>query len=146
MCLIIDVNIASLVLLQHDDPDFCDVHKFIFTGNGANVVLYYCEHMICENHNTAIRKIILELDRAGRAKQYDANAVSEEIVNLQKSRLCCSNDQHIIALARVSGARLLCSRDNNLSSDFTNPQILNNPRGKVYKKRTHKHLLRKLCS
>ena len=43
---------------------------------------------------------------------------------------CVSDDQHIIALAQVSGARLLYSKDRALHSDFTNPKILS--RGKVY--------------
>ena len=53
-----------------------------------------------------------------------------------------SNDDHILALARASGARLLFSRDADLAQDFKNRIFLNEPRGSVYKKRAHAHLLR----
>ena len=43
-----------------------------------------------------------------------------------------SDDPHIIALANVSGARLLYSDDRNLHQDFTDGALIDNPRGKVY--------------
>jgi hypothetical protein len=51
-----------------------------------------------------------------------------------------SNDVHILALARVSGARVLFLRDNNLHSDFKNTKILR-PKGKIYQGQRHKKLL-----
>ena len=45
---------------------------------------------------------------------------------------CQSNDPHIIALAQISGARLLYSDDGKLHGDFKNPDLINNPRGAVY--------------
>jgi len=59
-------------------------------------------------------KIILQLDRAGRAKL--APAVEQETQHLIQKNACISNDCHIIALARVSGARLLCSDDVKFTS------------------------------
>ena len=59
--------------------------------------------------------------------------------------LCVSNDVHILALARAAGVRLLISLDRDLHRDFTNPQILRNPRGKVYQNRQHAKLLNKPC-
>ena len=47
-------------------------------------------------------------------------------------RLCRSNDPHVLALARVSGARLLFANDGPLIQDFQNNDILRRPRGKVY--------------
>lgn len=52
-----------------------------------------------------------------------------------------SDDPHILALALVSGVRLLCSRDTALHADFKNPRILR-PAGSVYQNRRHRHLLR----
>ena len=43
-----------------------------------------------------------------------------------------SDDPHILALAVVSGARLLYSNDRLLQHDFKNPALINQPRGKVY--------------
>lgn len=68
--------------------------------------------------------------------------------------MCQSDDTHIIALAQISGARLLFSNDKALHQDFKNKELINNPRGKVYStlrgsdfRASHKNLLarRDLC-
>lgn len=43
-----------------------------------------------------------------------------------------SNDEHVLALALVSGARLLVAHDRRLRRDFRNPSIISGPRGNVY--------------
>jgi len=43
-----------------------------------------------------------------------------------------SDDAHVVALAIVSGARLLYSKDVDLHEDFKNSKIISDPRGKVY--------------
>lgn len=43
-----------------------------------------------------------------------------------------SDDYHILGLAQVSRARLLYSSDRDLHDDFTNKELIDNPRGKVY--------------
>jgi hypothetical protein len=58
---------------------------------------------------------------------------------------CVSDDPHIIALALESGARFLCSLDQDLHTDFTNPQLVNAPRGHVYQNVAHEHLIRRHC-
>ena len=39
---------------------------------------------------------------------------------------------HVLALAQVSGARLLYSNDQTLQRDFKNSKLIKNPRGNVY--------------
>ena len=56
--------------------------------------------------------------------------VNEAETALVADGSCVSDDEHIIALAKVSGARLLYSKDGDLHSDFTNPRLLS--RGRVY--------------
>ena len=46
--------------------------------------------------------------------------------------MCTSNDVHVLALALVSGARLLYTNDAALIMDFKNSKVIANPRGKVY--------------
>lgn len=41
-------------------------------------------------------------------------------------RMLKSDDPHIIALAEVSGATILCAKDTNLQYDFGNPEVLPN--------------------
>ena len=49
-----------------------------------------------------------------------------------------SNDTHILAIALVEKkARLLFGSDTNLHKDFTNPRIINDPRGSIYQNKTH---------
>ncbi len=89
----------------------------------------------------AVWRFIRVLDQAGRT-QFLADASVDAEEALVKTTLALeSDDPHIIAIARVSGARLLCSRDQALHADFCNPGILNRPRGKVYQNSSHAHLL-----
>jgi hypothetical protein len=82
--------------------------------------------------------LILELQRSGRAFKEETEKIDKrEKVNVS---ICKSDDPHIIALAQVSGARLLCSHDEGLGEDFTNAKLIK-PRGKVYKNASHAHLL-----
>ncbi len=68
--------------------------------------------------------------------------------------LCGSDDPHVIAVAQLSGARLLFTNDRDLVKDFANPRLIGRPRGRVYTTldrpafgRVHKELLgnRNLC-
>ena len=46
--------------------------------------------------------------------------------------MCESDDPHIIALAQISGARLLYTNDLALQRDFRKRDLIADPRGKVY--------------
>ena len=74
---------------------------------------------------------------------------------LSRENICKSDDAHVLALARVSGARLLFTNDQALQSDFGNPQIIGGVRGRIYTtlvhqnvSKTHRDLLNRadLCS
>lgn len=146
MCMIVDVNIASRVFLVPEDPDFCEVHESLFTDKMPDAKIVFGGHLGVEYGKSGkIRKMVVELSRAGKAVRIDDDTVNKEQVEVANSGLCCSNDSHIIALARVSAVRLLCSHDRNLHTDFTNHLLLSNPRGKVYQNRSHTNLLRRFC-
>lgn len=73
-------------------------------------------------------------------------SVDDSEVNDAAKRLegvCKSDDPHVIALAQVSGARLLYSKDKTLHEDFKNRALLNNPRGKVYSTIEHHRFSRR---
>ncbi len=59
-------------------------------------------------------------------------AVDDHATGLRKEGVCKSNDVHVLALALVSGARLLYTNDAALKDDFGNPEIVARPRGKIY--------------
>ncbi len=90
---------------------------------------------------TVMQDLIDELGNIGRVYRYSDNAVEKKTRELTSSRSCKSNDPHIIALAQISRARVLYSGDGNLRQDFRNPNLINNPRGKVYHNEADVHLL-----
>ncbi|MCI0490774.1 MAG: hypothetical protein L0229_29625 [Blastocatellia bacterium] len=146
MCLIVDVNVAHRVLLVSDDPDFKDVHICLFTNSNPKGSLVYGGKLTDEySRNHEIIRTLVKLDQAGRARKADDDLVNEEMERIIQSGLCESNDEHIIALARVGRVRLLCSHDKDLHADFTNKALLDKPRGKVYQKPRHKNLLSRFC-
>ncbi len=146
MCLIVDVNVAPNIFLTEDDPDFKYVHERLFAKTGMKVTLVYGGKLLDEyRYNAEILALLLALDRAGKARKVADADVNAECDALEKADLCQSNDHHIIALAKTGNVRLLCSRDQALTSDFTSKHLLDNPRGKVYKHDTHRALLRAAC-
>ena len=80
--------------------------------------------------------------------------VSRRKARLQRTGGFISNDPDILALAQISGARLLFSNDEKLQKDFRNKRLIDNPRGTSYATRrsheftsTHRRILNKpnLC-
>ena len=92
---------------------------------------------------------------AGRVYEAARGDVDAQEAGLDQVPVRQSDDPHVLALARVSGARLLYSNDRDLHKDFKNPAILGHGvRGKIYTtvehndvRPVHKRLLRRtdLC-
>lgn len=92
--------------------------------------------------------------QAGRARRIPDEEVHSETEAIRSQGLLRSDDEHVLALARVSGARLLFTNDRDLQEDFGNRQIVGGTRGRVYTTRlsgdvrdAHRDLLgrRDLC-
>ncbi len=147
MCLIIDINIASRILTTENDPDFGVVRACLFTGKPYNARLVYGGTKFLKEYskNNSVFRMIATLDRAGKAFKIDDAQVDDEEQTIKLSGLCNADDEHIIALARVSNVRLLCSHDTGLHGDFTDKSLLDAPRGKVYQNTSHNDLLRRFC-
>jgi hypothetical protein len=144
MCeLIVDANVASLVFGSISPNDFTPIQDALFGGRA--VAVYGGTKLTNEYLRLAgLRRILRELDRKGALRKV-ANATVDGVVEqVVAEGRCCSDDPHVIALARSTGVRLLCSHDRGLHADFTNPAILR-PRGSVYQRRQHSHLLREHC-
>ena len=77
MCLIIDVNVAHKILLSNNDPDFKDVHECLFTNKKPAVRIMYSAQLLDECKNTGVRRILVELDRAGRARRASEKEVEQ---------------------------------------------------------------------
>jgi hypothetical protein len=141
MCLIVDANRASLVFTQLLSPDFVPIRNWL-TSPKKDGQLVIGGHLKAElNKINGARRFILELQRARRARFIPDSKVSAEEARVDAMSSCQSNDAHVIALARVSGARVLCSEDGALWADFKNPRLINNPRGRIYRTAQHARLL-----
>lgn len=134
---ILDANIFSL-LFTHEFRPVLDALK-----NGEIILVYGGTKQLCEYKLLgSYIQFVIELQRNGFAKLLDAKVVDAQERTVKGTGLCTSDDEHIIAIALVSKARLLCSHDKALHADFKNPNLINCPRGKVYQNSKHKHLIR----
>lgn len=146
MCLIVDNSVRDRVFFKPEDRDFQDLHSCLM-GNGRPFVkIVYGGELRREYLR---RKDMMEqlaaLDRKGQAKIISDAEVDNETEAVKASGLCRSNDEHVIALARVAKVRLLCADDTALKQDFKTKTLIDKPRGKVYNRKSHKELLREFC-
>ena len=153
MCAIVDANVIAEIFGSQRPPAGETFFHWINGGNGRLVIggkllkeLESSDRFMSWGHKALL---------AGKIKIIDKIAVNARTKELCDEGKCKSNDSHVIALAQVSGARLLYSNDKALQQDFKNKSLLDRPRGKVYStlqhqslRDSHKQLLRNkdLCS
>lgn len=82
--------------------------------------------------NRAFKEWLRQALLRGSVRDTPDRRVDDEARALASREDLRSNDQHVLALARLSGARLLYSRDEALREDFRNKNLLADPRGKLY--------------
>lgn len=92
-------------------------------------------------HNEKVRQLYSRLLDAGRLHLIPDDRVESETKILEERGDLLSDDPHVLALARISGARILFSYDNNLGRDFKNKSLIDHPRGKIFKSAAHRSLL-----
>jgi hypothetical protein len=144
MCLIVDVNVFHF-FKQENHAEYGRIRKELFYGKKKKLRLVYGGGLRREYlKDGAIRKIVANLDRAGRTEFVKDAQVDSLVALLKKSPICKSNDWAIIALAQLSSGRLLCSNDGKLKIDFTNMKLVSNPKGRIYNVRNHDYLMRSL--
>lgn len=140
MCLIVDANVAHVVLGRPAHEDSLPITRWL--ARGGRVVFggeNFRELLKCGG---AVIARLVELERAGRARNVDKTQPGEvEAETREVSSSCLSDDPHVVALARVSGARVLASRDAALHADFKNKALIDHPRGSIYQDASHAHLL-----
>jgi predicted nucleic acid-binding protein len=139
VCLIVDTNLAARVFAEPSEADFAPILDWL-ERDGCLVVGGPLAGELARIERA--RRYLLGLLRAGRARRIPDVQVDEERRTVEDMDLCRSNDIHVLALARASGARVVCTHDRDLQRDFRNPAILSRPRGSVYQRREHARLLR----
>jgi hypothetical protein len=142
MCLILDANRFSDALSTPPKPDYRPIIDWLTAPNSTGMVVYGGTKFLREiAWNERTRRWFLELQRAGRAKLIDKAVVDAEEQAVRSLGLCTSDDEHLIALARKSGARVFCTEDTALWKDVRNPALLAKPRGRIYRAKRHVALL-----
>ncbi len=131
MCAILDADVVGEVFRRGRQGAGNEFYQWITTGKG---------HLVAGGKLLAELKKGLasfkewerQLTLSGKLSVVAANRVDGRAEELRREKRCVSGDAHIIALAQVSGARLLYSNDSNLHRDFKDKTLIDGPRGKIY--------------
>ena len=143
MCVIVDANLASRVFQETAEADFAPVLSWL-ERDGE---LVFGGHLARElSRMERPRRFLRALLQAGRARRVSDESIAAEETVVEATGHCRSNDKHVLALARVSGARTLCTHDRDLQRDFRDPELISGPRGSVYQRKEHAALLRHTTS
>jgi len=143
MCIIIDANRLGEFLGEPVSADAAPIHRWLNRGRGT--VVYSTEGEFHSEIGSSARTKLAEYVRAGKAILVPSEHYREDVRTLQGLPIR-SDDAHVLALARASGARLLYTADRNLAADFKDRRFVNRPRGKVYTRAANAALLtRTVC-
>ena len=116
MCVIVDANVSHEVFGGIERPEagkfFAD---WLARGNklvvGGKLLRELSDH-------SKFRQWFRAAQSKGRTVRVDDDAVEREIMRIAPERDWESNDLHVIALARLSGTRLIFTNDQALQNDF----------------------------
>ena len=135
MCAIIDANVAHEVF-GNDRPEAgVRFYSWLTSGIGRLVV---GGKLLDELGKTSFRELARQLQLAGVIRVQNNDDVDRRAEDLSAAGACRSNDPHVLALAKISGARLLYSNDGALHQDFRNKDLIDQPRGRIYSTRQHR--------
>lgn len=131
MCAIVDANVTFEVFGKKQTEAGKKFREWLDGDRGKLVV--GGRNLTELAHNGNFRRWFQEARRlTGRVQQIGRAQIEVQEDDLRRRGLFKSNDEHVLALALVSGARLLYSDDGDLNDDFLNPGIIPSPGGRVY--------------
>lgn len=137
MCIVIDTNKLAEFFEAPASEDAAPIHKWL---SGRGLLVFGVGGCFGEI-GPRLRRRLRDLVRAGRARPVPAAKLDKDVRALQGTGQLRSNDSHILALARASGARVLYTADKDLIVDFKNAHLVGHPRGKVYSGAANARLL-----
>ena len=138
MCAILDANVAGQVFGADRPAAGQAFFEWIDSGRGRLVVGGRLRQELDRNH--AFREWRRQAVLAGRIRLLNDEAVDGRARQLEQDNACRSDDEHVVAVAQLGGARLLYSNDDALQDDFNDKALIDLPRGKVYSTRRHEDL------
>ena len=137
MCIIIDANKLGTFLAEPVSPDAAPVHRWLDRGG---TLVYSTEGKFSAEIGEKAKRKLAVYVQDGTAKLVPWERLDDDLKAIRRLDIR-SDDPHVLALARASGARLLYTADQALINDFTDHRIVNEPRGKVYKRAANAALL-----
>ena len=153
MCAIVDANVAHEVFRITPAP--AGEKFFEWINKGTRRLVAGGKHLEdLENSSADFRQWATGALLAGKMRIVDYDQVHRRTLKIQAQSQYESDDPHLLALAQISGSRLLYSNDRDLHRDFRKKVLIDKPRGKVYSTlktksftRAHGRLLRQndLC-
>lgn len=130
MCAIVDNNAANEVFGRSPPEAGRHFRRWLGSRNGRLVVGGRLLEEL--KGSSEFREWFQQNELSGRLLQVSVEEVGRQEERIKRSRLRTSDDEHVLALAIASGARLLYTNDNLLMNDFRNPNIVPGPRGRIY--------------
>ena len=153
MCAILDNNVRHEVF--GDNPTEAGTFFLDWLTRRGGVLVVGGKLLMELGESLKFAQWLRQAERVGRARSIPDQQVNDQTERLQRKEICQSDDQHVLALALVSGARLLFTNDRALQDDFRDRRIVPGVRGRVFTTlqtkettTTHKRLLRRtdLCN
>ena len=131
MCAILDHSVTYEVFGKKQTTAGKKFRHWLDDGRG--VLIVGGKNLRELTQNTNFQRWFTESRRSkARVRQVRDATIAEVEGKLERERQVTSNDVHVLALAVVSGARLLYSNDRKLTRDFRNVEILGDGRGRVF--------------
>jgi hypothetical protein len=133
MCAIVDANVANEVFGDSQTAAGKKFLEWITVGSGVLVVggkLY--DELRVTTFRYQFEQWARQATLANKMRIVDTSRVASREQQIVRGGGYRSDDEHVLALAQASGARLLYSNDRPLQRDFKDAQLIKRPRGKVY--------------
>ena len=128
-------------LAEPPNEDSAPIHQWLNRQSNRGKIIYSTSgHFAQEVSGTKGTKLAAYV-RSGKAQLIPANRFADDERALRAGGDMRSNDPHVLALARASGARLLYAGDKKLMDDFKDKRFIDQPRGQVYSRATNAGLL-----
>lgn len=139
MCSIVDANSTGEIVALEPIPAARAFKEFMIAGpcclvvGGTQLRRELGRSFSTPEHAkpTTITEWVVQIQQAGRLRSMNDITVDARADEIEKLGRCRSDDYHIIALAEISGARMLYSKDDALRQDFGDTDLLADPRGKT---------------
>ena len=143
MCIIVDTDRQGQFFSDPPHPDARPIHDWI---RRKGRLVYSTGGRFASELGEPAKRRLADYFRKGIAKRIPHDGFRDDERHLEETGNLRSNDAHILALARQSGARLLYTGDHDLMKDFKDRKVLTGPRGRVYSDARNRRLLtRKAC-